>query len=126
MIVTSPKFKGIKVFLARDINVNSVADAFIFTGLPPKYIIRRLTLYGASTNLTTAAIELRTASAGGGTALVAPFSLAALTALAKFIDATLAAITGTDYRTENSLYLRNSTAQGSAATVSARLEVCEL
>jgi hypothetical protein len=58
-----------------------------------------------------------TAAAKGGTAIVAAAQLyVALTAAAKFLDLTLAAILGTDVRTESLLYLSLTTGQGVAAT----------
>lgn len=107
------------------LNVNQTgADIGTFTGLPSKYAVRRLTLFDASTSLTLATLDLRTAAAGAGNAVVAAFALAALTAASKFIDATLA-ITA-DYQTAASLIVRAVTAQGGAATVSAVLEIEDL
>lgn len=109
------------------VNLNSAAtDVGTFTGLPSKYRILRLTVYDASTSLTTATFDLRTASAGGGTALVSAFAPTACTAAAKYVDATLAAVVGTDYQTAGTLYVRNVTAQGGAATASFLLEIQDL
>ncbi len=109
------------------VNLNSAAtDTGTFTGMPSKYRIIRLTGYDASTSLTTATFDLRTAAAGAGTALVAAFAPTALTAAAKYVDATLAAVVGTDYQTAGTLYLRNVTAQGGTATASFLLEIEDL
>jgi hypothetical protein len=108
-------------------NVNSAAtDVGTFTGLPTKYRVVRLQAFDASASLTTATVDLRTAAAGGGTALVSAAGMTACTAAAKFSDLTLAATATTDYQTTTTLTVRNVTAQGSAATVSFMLEVIDL
>lgn len=82
-----------------------------------KCVIRRIVVANASISLTTAAGGFYTAAAKGGTAIVANTQVySALTAASKFIDLTLAAILGTDVRTEGTLYLSLTTAQGAAAT----------
>ena len=112
-------------FTASAITVNSAnTDVTTFTGLPAKYRVVKLTAYDASISLTTATISLRTAAAGGGTALVNAYALSPLTASTKFADATLA-VTDT-YQTAGTLYLRNVAAQGAAATCSFVLELIEL
>jgi hypothetical protein len=58
-----------------------------------------------------------TAASEGGTIIVANTQIyVLLTAAAKFLDVTLAAILGTDVRTETTLYFSLTTGQGSAAT----------
>jgi hypothetical protein len=89
-----------------------------------QYLLRRVTVYGATANLaaTTATLEIRTAAAGGGAALVAAVLLTGLTAAGISIDLTLAA-PGT-VLTASSLFLR--IVQGVApvaATVKAVFEV---
>jgi hypothetical protein len=97
-------------------NFNSTADQAIPIGAP-KYIIRKIVVVNASTSLTLAAGGIYTAASKGGTAIVSAVQLySALTASTKFIDLTLAGILGTDVRTESTLYLSLTTAQGSAAT----------
>jgi hypothetical protein len=82
-----------------------------------KYIIRDIIVTNASVSLTTAAGGLYTAASKGGTAIVAAITTyTALSATTKWLSVTLAAILGTDIRTEATLYLSLTTAQGSAAT----------
>jgi hypothetical protein len=102
--------------LKKGANMNSTADQII--GMPGgKYIIRKIVIVGASASLTLAAGGIYTATSKGGTVIVAAAQLySALTAAAKFLDLTLAAIVGTDIRTETALYLSLTTSQGGAAT----------
>lgn len=107
------------------LNVNSAnTDVGTFLNMPSKYRVVRLTLYDASTSLTTATIDLRTTTGGGGTAIVSAFAPTALTAASKFADATLAVTA--DYQTAATLTFRNVAAQGATATVSALLEYMDL
>lgn len=98
-------------------NMNSTADQAIPI-LPGRYIVRRIVGVNPSTSLTLAAGGIYTAASKGGTAIVAAAQLwSGLTATSKFIDATLAAILTTDWRTESTLYLSLTVAQGAAATM---------
>ena len=107
------------------VSLNSaLTDVGSFTGLPAKYRVVRLMGYDASVSLTLATLDLRTATGGGGTAIVAAYAMAGLTAASKFVDATLAVTA--DYQTAATLTLRNVTAQGSAATATFCLEIMEL
>ncbi len=107
------------------INLNSaLTDVGSFTGLPAKYRVMRLMGYDASTSLTLATLDLRTATGGAGTAVVSAYALSGLTAGTKFADATLAVTA--DYQTVSTLTLRNVTAQGGAATASFLLEIMDL
>ncbi len=105
--------------LAVDLNTANT-DIFVFSGLPAKWRAFRFTGYGASVSLTTATIGLYSASGGGGSAVIAPSGLTALTASTKFTDV---AFSIGDVHTETTLYLRNVVAQGSAATANFRLEL---
>ena len=97
-------------------NMNSTGDQPIAINAA-KYVIRRIVVVNASANLTLAVGGFYTAASKGGTAIVANTQIyTALTAAAKFLDVTLAAILGTDVRTEGTLYFSLTTAQGSAAT----------
>lgn len=80
-----------------------------------RYQVTKITVDDATTNITTAQVGVFTAAGGGGTTLAAIQSLAALTSSSKFKDLTLEAITGTDARTESTLYFRIGIAQGAAA-----------
>lgn len=111
-------------FIITGINVNSAAtDVGTFSGLPAKYRVLRLTPFDASISLTTATVDLRTATGGGGTAIVAAQALSPCTAATKFADLTLAVTA--DYQTVGSLTVRNVTAQGAAATVSFILQIMD-
>jgi hypothetical protein len=82
-----------------------------------RYIVRDIVVTNSSVSLTTAAGGIYTAASKGGTAIVAAIqTYAALTAAAKFLSLTLAAVLGTDVRTEATLYLSLTTGQGAAAT----------
>ena len=109
------------------VSINALnTDVTTFTGLPAKYIVRRITVFDASANLGASAAEIAvfTAAAGGGTAVVASAVLTGLTAATKFSDRTIA--TSADYLTAATLYVRNTVAHGSAATVSIILEYEDL
>jgi hypothetical protein len=106
------------------VNVNSAAtDVATFTGLPAKYMVLRVLVFEASVSLTLATIDLRTAAAGAGTAIVAAYALAPLTTTAVVTSATI--VVGS-YQTVSSLFVRNVTAQGAAATCSVILEIMDL
>ncbi len=112
-------------FLTTAINLNSAAaDVGSFTLLPLKYRVIRLMGFDASTSLTLATLSLFTGAGGTGTAVVSVFALAGLSAATKFVDCTLAVTA--DYLTAGTLYLRNITAQGGAATASFILEILPL
>ncbi len=107
------------------VTLNSVTtDIATFTGLPAKYRVTRLMGYDASTSLTLATVDLRTAAAGAGTAIVSAGVLSALTGSSKFVDVTLAVTA--DYQTSATLTLRNVTPQGGAATASFIVEIMDL
>lgn len=87
------------------------------------YVVRGLTLYGASASLaaTSALVSLRTASGGGGSAIVNGQAPTALTAATVVLDATLALTT---VQTATVLFLR--VVQGltpTAGTCKAVLEI---
>ena len=96
-------------------NMNSTADQAIpirFDG--SKYVPLRIYVTNASTSLTLAAGGIYTATSKGGTAIVAAGQVySALTSSSKTLQTTIAV---TDTRTESTLYLSLTTAQGSAAT----------
>lgn len=107
--------------MANGLNMNSTADQAIAMpgGL---YIIRRIVIANPSLSLTLAAGGIYTAASKAGTAIVSAAQLySALTGATKFLDLTLAAILGTDTRTENTLYFALTTAQGAAATADIRI-----
>lgn len=97
-------------------NFNSTADQ-AFTIASTKYIIRRIVVVNASISLTTAAGGFYSNAGKAGTIIVAAAQVySALTTTAKFIDATLTAVMGTDVLTSATIYLSLTTAQGVAAT----------
>jgi hypothetical protein len=113
------------IYRATAISVNSAnTDVGTFTGLPSKYIVRRLTFDNASGTPTLATISLRTAASGSGSAIVSGQALAGLSSTAIFLDSTLAISTNT--QTANTLYLRNVVAAGSGITCDATLEIMPL
>ena len=108
-------------------NLNSVGNESTWSiGLPSKYLVLSLRVYDASATPVLATAGLFTATGGGGTTLVTPAVLTALTSASKVTSMTLAAVAGTDYQTASTLFLRNGTAQGSALTASFQLEILDL
>lgn len=106
------------------LNLNSAnTDVGTFVNLPAKYALIRLIAFDASTSLTLATFSLRTASGGGGTGLIVA---AALSGLVAATDTTQPAFAVTAYQTAASLFIRNITPQGGAATASFSLEVMDL
>lgn len=94
-------------------NMNVTTDQ-AFNGLPALYTIDYILITNASISLTTCAGGFYTAATKGGTAIVAAAQVySALTTAAKILKATIAV---TDKRTEATLYLNLTTAQGAAAT----------
>lgn len=97
-------------------NFNITTDQAIALG-SASYIITDIVVTNASTSLTTAAGGFYTGAGKTGTTLVAAAQVySALTAAAKWIRATLAAVVGTDRFTGGSIFLSLTTAQGGAAT----------
>lgn len=108
------------------INVNSAnTDVATFPGLPAKIRIRRISILDPAGTLTLATLSAFTAAAAGGTGLVAAFALSALTT-GKVLDLTLAAGIADAVVTSGLIVLRNVTAAGGAATISAALEYDDL
>lgn len=99
-------------------NMNVTTDqALTMAVTPAKYLIRKIVATNASISLTLAVGGFYTATAKGGTTIVANTQVyAALTAATKFVDLTLAAGVTGDVTTAAQLYLSLTTAQGAAAT----------
>jgi hypothetical protein len=108
---------GPLIYRAKAINLNAGANTDVATisGLPSRYIIRRASFENASATPTLATVALRTAAAGGGTAIVTAQVLSSLTTTTKFIDVTFAA--NADAQTAPTLTLRTVANAGSAITV---------
>lgn len=119
------------------VDLNTIGDTFVPLQ-SAKFIVRRMTIYGASTSLgaSSATIGAYTAAGAGGTAIVTPATATGLTAVTKFNDRTIAA--SADYLTPTSstpvtggqvvfgIYVRVGVAHGSAATCYAVFEIEEL
>lgn len=119
--------------ITRLVDLNTVGDTFVPVGCN-KFIVRRMTLFDASTSLgsSSATIGAYTAAAAGGTAIVTPATATGLTAASKFNDRTIAA--SADYLTATAgptttnpnqfgIYIRVGVAHGSAATCSVAFEL---
>lgn len=95
-------------------NMNTTADQAI-TVSSGNYLLTAIVGTNASASLTLAAGGIYTTTGKGGTAVVAAAQVySALTAATKQVGLTLAV---TDRRTETTLYLALTVAQGSAATM---------
>lgn len=84
------------------------------------YLPLRFWAYSASTSLTLATVDLRTASGGGGSAIVSAQALIGLTG--STLAASLALALSTTIQTAGILTVRCVTGQGSAATCKFGLE----
>lgn len=110
--------------VAYGINLNSLnLDNPITLNLVPEaqlgsvyYKVLAVTVNNASISLTTAQLAVYDAPAAGGNNLVAAGALSALTVATKDLSMTLAAGATANALTANTLYARNTTAQGAAAT----------
>lgn len=97
-------------------NMNVTTDQPISI-LAGRYVVRFITVQNASISLTTAVGGFYTAAAKAGSAIVANTQVySALTTAGKIVNLTLAAVAGTDVRTEALLYFALTTPQGAAAT----------
>lgn len=106
---TGPRLLG-KLLSA---DMNATTDQAIAVD-SSSYHIRRIMVCGASISLDTAAGGVYSAASKAGTAIVAAAQVySALTTAAKVLDLTLA---NDDLRTEGTLYLSLTTAQGAVAT----------
>lgn len=109
------------VLRAFGINLNSVADAAVFTGLPLSLIVDKVEIFGWSgTPAALLAMTIRDAAAGAGNSLVG--AIAALntpitsTALAAQLIPLAAALGAVRVVTTGKIYARVGTANGSALT----------
>lgn len=88
-----------------------------FSGLPARYIIRRVVVANPSISLSNAVGGIYAAPAKAGTVIVAATqTYATLTGVSKFKDLPLEAVCGTDWFVEASIYFALSTPQGAPAT----------
>lgn len=108
------------------LNVNNAnTDILSWSGLPAKLRIRKIEVLDPVGTLTLATLSAYTALAAGGTLLVSAFALSALTT-GLILDATLAGAIANTVITSGLVVLRNVTAAGGAATISAVLEYEDL
>lgn len=115
------------------ITINSAAsDVATFENLPSKYMVTRFAVYDASADLTASAatIGLYTAASAGGDEIATLSTIQALTASGMVLNMTIPTASGiyddAKYYTAPSLYVYNGTAHGSAATITAQLEIIDL
>lgn len=114
------------VYRAKAVSLNSGVntDVAAITGLPARYIVRRVTFENASGTPTLATVGVFTAAGGTGATVVTAQALSSLSATTVYLDGTLA-ITST-VLTSSSLTIRNIAVAGSAMTVDCTIEVTPL
>ena len=98
---------------AQTVNLNSVGDTLANILVAGRVSVQSIIVTNASVDLTTAQLAIYTAPAAGGTAVKTAYALTGNTTAAK---AVVTAATSTDAITGLNLYVRNTTAQGAAAT----------
>lgn len=106
--------------VAKGVSINSALTDVATLNIPAgKYVVRKIIITNPSTSLAASAATLGvfTAASGGGIAVTALATMTALTAAAKFKDATIGATALTDALTASQLFVRNGVVHGSAATV---------
>ena len=98
---------------AQTVNLNSVGDTLANILVAGRVSVQSIIVTNASVDLTTAQLAIYTAPAAGGTAVKTAYTLTGNTTATK---AVVTAATSTDAITGLNLYVRNTTAQGAAAT----------
>jgi len=98
---------------AQSVNLNSVADTTAPILVAGRVSVAYVLVTNASTSLTTAQVAVYTAPSAGGTAVLSATALTGATTAAKVVNT---AASSTDAITGLNLYVRNTTAQGAAAT----------
>ena len=98
---------------AQSVNLNSVGDTTAPILVAGRVSVAYVLITNASTSLTTAAFAVYTLPAAGGTAVLSATTPTGATTAAKVVNS---AATSTDAITGLNLYVRNTTAQGAAAT----------
>ena len=98
---------------AQSVNLNSVGDTVANILVSGRVSVQSIIVTNASIDLTTAQLAVYTAPAAGGTAVKSAYALTGNTTAAKAI---VTAASSTDAITGLNLYIRNTTAQGAAAT----------
>jgi hypothetical protein len=98
---------------AQSVNLNSVGDTLAKILVAGRVSVAYVLVTNASVDLTTAQVAVYTLPAAGGTAVLSATALTGATTAAKVVNT---AATSTDAITGLNLYIRNTTAQGAAAT----------
>jgi hypothetical protein len=98
---------------AEGVNLNSVGDTIAPILASGRVSVQSIIVTNASVDLTTAQLAVYTGAAASGTAIKTAYALTSNTTAAKVV---VTAATSTDAVTGTPLYIRNTTAQGAAAT----------
>ena len=98
---------------AEGVNLNSVADTVATVLSSGRVSVQSIIVTNASVDLTTAQLAVYTGAAAAGTAIKTAYALTGNTTAAKVV---VTAATSTDAVTGTPFYIRNTTAQGAAAT----------
>jgi hypothetical protein len=98
---------------AQSVNLNNVADTVAQILVAGRVSVAYVLVTNASISLSTAQIAVYTLPAAGGTAVLSATALTGATTAAKVVNT---AASSTDAVTGQYLYIRNTTAQGAAAT----------
>ena len=98
---------------AEGVNLNSVGDTIAPILASGRVSVQSIIVTNASVDLTTAQLAVYTGAAASGTAIKTAYALTGNTTAAKVV---VTAATSTDAVTGTPLYIRNTTAQGAAAT----------
>jgi hypothetical protein len=98
---------------AQSVNLNAVGDTIAPILVSGRVSVAYVLVTNASVSLTTAQVAVYTAPAAGGTAVLSATALTGATTAAKVVNT---AASSTDAITGTNLYVRNTTAQGAAAT----------
>jgi hypothetical protein len=98
---------------AEGVNLNSVGDTIAPILASGRVSVQSIIVTNASVDLTTAELAVYTGAAAAGTAIKTAYALSGNTTAAKVV---VTAATSTDAVTGTPLYIRNTTAQGAAAT----------
>lgn len=114
-----PRYGVLAMLTGVDLNVATSDNAMTLEAT--RYRIDKVMVENPSVNVAAVTAGVFTAAGGAGTTLAADQALAALTATTKFDDLALEAVTGTDTRTDGTLYFRVGTPLGSAATANVLL-----
>lgn len=98
---------------AQGVNLNSVADTVAPILVNGRVSVQSIIVTNASVSLDTAYLAVYTGPGATGTAIKSTYALSGNTTAAKVV---VTAATSTDAVTGTPLYIRNTTAQGAAAT----------